>query len=237
MPEGYFAMFDAEMVNLKVVRLVEVGNRFRFEESDRAASPVPSVVVRTSREPQPTLKKFDTEDGSQIYMWRTSMCIEHKRTGTWIHIIDANHPELIPGEYTHKETFGSKMMKGNRNIHYKELRTRMLAHVEELIRAELQVIHTEELITAELQAVHTEEVSPTPARTIPRFVGEIIKRDAVATKHACVITMDEFTEDMKTSVTPCFHIFDELALSRWLQSTNLCPVCKASVSPAECLAV
>lgn len=217
-------MFDAEMVNLKVVRLVEVGDRFRFEESDAATSPTASVVIRTSREPQPTLKKFDTEDGSQIYMWRTSMCIEHKRTGTWIHIIDANHPELIPGEYTHKETFGSKMMKGNRNINCKELRIRMLARIEELIQAELQIIHSEEF-------------SETLPRSIPRFVGEIIKRDAVAMKHTCAITMDEFTEDMKTLVTPCFHIFDQLALSRWLQSTNLCPVCKASVSSAECLAV
>jgi len=217
-------MFDAEMVNLKIAQIIEVGNRFRFEECDAAISPVPNVVIRTSREPQPTLKKFDTEDGSQIYMWRTSMCIEHKRTGAWIHILDANHPELIPGEYTHKETFGSKFAKGNRNILYKELRTRMLAHIDELIRAELQVIHRE-------------ENSPTPARTIPRFVGEIIKRDAVATKYTCAITMDEITEDMKTLVTPCFHIFDELALLRWLQSTNVCPVCKASVSPAECLRI
>jgi len=228
MTERVFAMFDAEMVNLKIVRLVDLpDDKVRFEASDTEASSHPDIVIKMSRESSPTLKKFKTVDGMEIYMWRTSLCIEHKRSGTWIHILDSNHPELIPGDYPHKETFGSNLLKGERNLNCRVLHENMLECIQYL-----ELENSLQISREAVRPLLTESKS-----SIPRFLGEIIKRDAVAMKYMCAITMDEFTKDTKTLVTPCFHIFEKDAILMWLQSNSLCPICKAPVSPTACLLI
>ena len=66
-------------------------------------------------------------------------------------------------------------------------------------------------------------------RSPPKFVTDLILRDAAAEGKLCPITMEpiEATEDFK--VTPCYHAFNKEALGRWLREHSTCPECNQRV--------
>ena len=65
--------------------------------------------------------------------------------------------------------------------------------------------------------------------SLPKFVTDLILRDAAAEGKLCPITMEpiEATEDFK--VTPCYHAFNKEALGRWLREHSTCPECNQKV--------
>ena len=227
MAEVIFAVFDDSLIHLKCVRMNDTvyqgESRTRLEACDTAASNS-SVMIKTSQEPEPTLTRLILESGSPIYLWRTSMCMYHRRTRKWIHILDSNCLNQIPGEFTYREDCISKFFSGSRNIRCKILHRRML-----------QTIYRQELTLVRMPAPVPVPLPSEAAPKIPAFLGAIIKRDAITKKDTCPISLEEFTEDMKTVVTPCFHIFTQAGLSRWLESKSLCPTCKTSIATASCL--
>jgi hypothetical protein len=224
MAEVVFAAFDEDLINLKIVRMIEFicagESRVRLEECDASASRNRSMVIKRCKDPRPTLTRIILESGNVIYLWRTSMCVYHYRTGKCIYILDSNCLTAIPGEFTYREECISRLFKGSRNTDCKMLRSRML----ESIRAE-------EAVQIRLPVGNVCKA----AVEIPMFVGAIIKRDAIRNKDSCPITMDEFAEDTKTMVTPCFHIFTTAGLCKWLESKDICPTCKASVRMRSCI--
>jgi hypothetical protein len=70
----------------------------------------------------------------------------------------------------------------------------------------------------------------TAAPQIPTRVAEVLKRDAVAKGDSCPISMEDFTASSKVAITSCFHLFQEDALTTWLQSHTACPLCKEAVT-------
>jgi len=76
-----------------------------------------------------------------------------------------------------------------------------------------------------------------PAAKVPAFVAAILKQNAIANRNTCAITFDEITQDTKTVVTPCFHIFTETGMLKWLEINPVCPSCKAPVDKVNCLFV
>lgn len=71
---------------------------------------------------------------------------------------------------------------------------------------------------------------PPPIRQAPpKFVADLIIADAIAKGVKCPITMEPLTAD-KTTVTPCYHLFDADALNAWAaeaaNTTTLCPQCR-----------
>jgi hypothetical protein len=78
-----------------------------------------------------------------------------------------------------------------------------------------------------------DEPPPVPlepkAQTIPQFVAEIMKRDAISAKSTCAISLEALA-DVPVSITSCFHMFDRSSINRWLERENSCPVCKSSVN-------
>ncbi len=61
---------------------------------------------------------------------------------------------------------------------------------------------------------------------IPQFVMKLLYEDKVVKNESCSITMTPFRELSSVGVTPCFHLFDIGALSRWIQSHRKCPLCR-----------
>ncbi|OAY64697.1 E3 ubiquitin-protein ligase RING1-like, partial [Ananas comosus] len=48
-------------------------------------------------------------------------------------------------------------------------------------------------------------------------------------ERACSICMDEFEEGVRLCKIPCSHAFHEECLTRWLERSRLCPLCRYSV--------
>jgi hypothetical protein len=62
---------------------------------------------------------------------------------------------------------------------------------------------------------------------IPQFVMKLLVEDKVTKQESCSISMTPFQDLAKIGVTPCFHIFDALSLSRWISTHHKCPLCRA----------
>ena len=61
--------------------------------------------------------------------------------------------------------------------------------------------------------------------TIPKFVADLILRNAVAEGARCPITMDPIEETDVFTVTTCYHAFNAEALTQWLREHTTCPEC------------
>lgn len=66
----------------------------------------------------------------------------------------------------------------------------------------------------------------------PRYVLELVKRDAVSKGEACSISMTPFQECESTTITSCFHLFETESIRTWLSTKDSCPVCKQKVTAA-----
>jgi hypothetical protein len=64
----------------------------------------------------------------------------------------------------------------------------------------------------------------------PRYVLDLLKRDAVQKGESCPISMMPFQECKSTTVTSCFHLFETESISIWLKGHTTCPVCKQKVA-------
>jgi hypothetical protein len=63
--------------------------------------------------------------------------------------------------------------------------------------------------------------------SIPKFVADLILRNAAAEGARCPITMDpiDAEETGAFTVTPCYHVFNAEALQRWRRDHSTCPEC------------
>jgi len=66
--------------------------------------------------------------------------------------------------------------------------------------------------------------SPCP-NSLPKFVADLILRNAAAEGARCPITMDPIEETEAFTVTACYHVFNAEALQRWLRERSTCPEC------------
>lgn len=72
--------------------------------------------------------------------------------------------------------------------------------------------------------------SPKPPGFVPRFVAELIKREAISKGDTCAITMASVAECERPTMTSCFHIFEGAALEAWLRNHTACPSCRQPVT-------
>jgi hypothetical protein len=61
--------------------------------------------------------------------------------------------------------------------------------------------------------------------TIPSYVIELIKQDAVKKQETCPILYDSLTMD-NSVVTSCFHTFSKTGITEWLKNNSACPKCR-----------
>jgi hypothetical protein len=63
--------------------------------------------------------------------------------------------------------------------------------------------------------------------SLPKFVADLILRNAVAEGARCPITMDPVEETEAFTVTTCYHVFNVEALTQWLREHSTCPECNS----------
>jgi len=63
--------------------------------------------------------------------------------------------------------------------------------------------------------------------SLPKFVADLILRNAAAEGARCPITMDPIEETEAFTVTACYHVFNAEALQRWLRERSTCPECNS----------
>lgn len=74
--------------------------------------------------------------------------------------------------------------------------------------------------------------APAPAPPLPKYVADLLIRDAENRNATCPITMEPIQTTTATA-TPCFHVFNTTALSSWLSSGHsTCPECRSHISAA-----
>jgi len=61
--------------------------------------------------------------------------------------------------------------------------------------------------------------------TIPSYVIELIKQDAVKKQETCPILYDSLTMN-NSVVTSCFHTFSKTGITEWLKNNSVCPKCR-----------
>jgi len=73
------------------------------------------------------------------------------------------------------------------------------------------------------------QAAPLP---LPKFVADLLIRDAVARNATCPITMEPIQTATATA-TPCFHVFNADALAAWSASGHsTCPECRSHIQTA-----
>jgi hypothetical protein len=224
MTERYFAIFDDAVRRLKIVCMSEVSPEpdlvIMLSPYTGAATPG-KVQIMPSGDPEQMIKRVPLQAAQHVYLWRSPWSVYLDLAKAWIPIVDSDKRARIPGEYIYEViyTFYNPWYS-----QYMSLRSTMLKEVERLERESIPV---RQPVPSAPPAI--------PPHKPPRFVAEIIKRDAIATKSCCVISLNEFTEDMKTLVTPCFHIFEAASLGEWIAQKGSCPACKGPVKQETCL--
>ena len=218
MREHHFAIYDDNVARLKVVKMTQICGAPNYVIRLTGITPDFTddqiIKVGDNDDPAPDLKRVPLEEDRHLYLWRSPWCMYYRKTGLWIPILDSDRRSMIPGVFFYKER---TWRRGQLYDAYKGLREQMILEIEQRERP-------------------PPVPSAPPAQTpIATYVGEIIKRDAIHTKAICSISLQEFTQETKTGITPCFHLFDADSLRMWLETDHSCPVCKSSVTLNGCL--
>lgn len=229
MTERYFAIFDDAVRRLKIVCMSEVSpepDLVIMLSAYRGAATPGKVQIMPSSEPEPMIKRVPLQAAQHVYLWRSPWSVYVDLAKAWIPIVDSDKRAQIPGEYIYdvNYTFYNPWYS-----QYMSLRSIMLKEVERLERTSSPGPRPAPMVTI------PSAPPAIPGHKPPRFVAEIIKRDAIATRSCCVISLNEFTEEMKTLVTPCFHLFEASALDEWIRLERTCAICKAPVSKEACI--
>ena len=75
------------------------------------------------------------------------------------------------------------------------------------------------------------QLQPSCTTPLPTFVSDALIQAAVTKEATCPITMEPITAATAT-VTPCYHVFDKIALVSWTAAGNTtCPTCKHRLAP------
>ena len=221
MRKKHFAIFDQEVKRLKVAYMVEIITVpeiiIEIFQYTPTVNEKKKIVTKIS-DFKPMIKKIPLDNDEHLHLWRFPWCIHLAELDVWIPILDSDKREKIPGTFAYKTQY---------EVHnpwyeeYRSLRTKMLKTIEEQQSRSVRRNAFPRLRAAAIKP--------------PKHVAEIIKRDAIANKIICSISLDDITADMTVSVTPCFHIFESTSLKGWIQRTCTCPVCLNPISEETCV--
>ena len=100
-----------------------------------------------------------------------------------------------------------------------------------LMNFEIDIINAkiESLSVRDTPIVSADSILPltgcSSTSTIPSYVIELIKQDAVKKQDTCPILYESLTMD-NSVVTSCFHTFSKTGITEWLKNNSACPKCR-----------
>jgi hypothetical protein len=169
--------------------------------------------LQSAKDKRPQMEKIGLGP-INIGVWRTPWTVNHR--GVWLPILDTDHREYIPGNFIY--TSISNQEKCNeRIVHQLDMRLQFIRELEGYPN------------------VCKSPLGQKDTLSIPRFVMESLKRDAIARKYECPISMTSIEEATEVCFTECFHIFEKESMRQWLKEKPECPLCKARVSCVQTL--
>lgn len=198
-----FAVLDDAVQNrlrLKIVHLEEQFVNGRFHHTlSGHNTPASEVTLCRTKGDDLDITEFNLPTKT-IHIWRTGWAVYYRNN--WLHILDSDSRESLPGDFT--------------------LTGRDVNALRDQVSRRLSMLETD------IQDLMPP--TPSPVQTqIPRFVAEIMRRDAVAAKAVCAISLDPLA-DISVSITSCFHMFHTESINTWLEKDSSCPVCKVHVN-------
>jgi hypothetical protein len=166
------------------------------------------LTLSTAQDKGPGLVEFSLSSRT-INVWRTGWTVNHKNS--WIQVLDSDERDAFPGNFAF-------LCNGPSNYALNEQLNRRLDIMNALY--------------GYLPPAPPASAPPATApatNQIPRFVAEIMKKEAIAKNDTCPISFESFA-GTPVSITSCFHLFDTSSINKWLDRDNSCPLCKAPVS-------
>lgn len=237
MEERIFAAFDTSEDDThvdqryKVLRIKQCLNRYQsivhtIEEHDLPAD-LSHYTLDLCREEStnPGLRPVSLYSGDTIYLWRTGWTVYHEPSSTWIPILDTNCLLQLPGDFLYTAANDTSQQCTDRIRESKALRYKIFQQIC-LPRTGGQTTRSVDLPL--MPAARAVRVPPLLTKAaIPGFVIASMKRDAIARKESCPISMEAFTENTEVAMTSCFHLFEAASLATWFRTHSTCPMCKA----------
>jgi len=213
-----FAMFDDN--GMEIRRISNYPACYKFVSAELGTQ-TPSfmerihgcyVELKEDNTEEPMIQEVSVKsvnDGMvNIYMWKTPWAIRRRSTDPWTVVLDFNRPHLFGGDNHYK-------LKGDTADAYLSRRIDSSSFnykIERMIRAKNAV------------AIPIPEM-----KTIPIFVAELIRKDAISNKGSCPISMAPFGECESITVTSCYHIFDTSSIQKWYRYKKTCPLCMTKI--------
>lgn len=78
-----------------------------------------------------------------------------------------------------------------------------------------------------LAQIASEEINHiNPTNKVQKRIADLVIKDAIQQELVCPITMNPLTLSSAICVSPCYHVFDKDAITRWLETKNTCPECR-----------
>lgn len=143
-----------------------------------------------------------------IHVWKIGYEALHPIEKVWMPILDTSAKHYFFGSYCYSQKNGNLFEK---------------VKLAQQMQRYYMVVYFNDL---------KKNTSP-----IPAFVAELIKKDAIAKKDSCSISMNRFEECDRLAVTSCYHLFDHPSLCMWLKRNDTCPLCNTVITSMRILSV
>jgi hypothetical protein len=141
------------------------------------------------------------ESSREIYVWRTPYSV--RCDDTWVSVLDFSVDDCYEGPFPYTVE--------NDIYDYTNHRIK-----QQSLRAEM------------IDIIRKQEVTPRAA--VPKFITELVRKEAIAKKESCPISMIPFEDCESTTLTSCYHLYETTGLNRWLENNVSCPMCKQMIS-------
>jgi hypothetical protein len=160
-----------------------------------------NLKVDNSIESVPRRVHTAEESSREIYVWRTPYSV--RCDDKWVPVVDFSVDDCYEGPFPHTVE----------NDVYEYTYHRMK---QQTLRLEM------------IDTIRKQEVTPRSA--VPKFIAELVQKEAIAKKESCPITMIPFEDCDSTTLTSCYHLYETAGINKWLENNMKCPICKQIIS-------
>lgn len=174
--------------------------------------------MSSSQQPHPLFVIYDRQYGTYIRLYDSMPLLDRNRYT----LFDLQHSESYSGDVIHMQRQQRESpVTPERRQPQRPLERQQIQQSVTLPVVALPVV-ARDYIAPQSSLAPQSSVCPI---SLPKFVADLILRDAAAEGKLCPITMEPIEASDTFTVTPCYHAFNKEALGRWLRDHPTCPEC------------